>query len=84
LGEVNIPRIGELDWVVAGGESGEHYRPLDPQWAISLRDQSVNNGVAFHFKQWGTKRPKAAGRLLDGREWNEFPATPYNPQLIAA
>jgi len=79
LGEVNIPRIGELDWIIAGGESGQHYRPMDPQWVRSLRDQSVQNGVAFHFKQWGTNKTTAAGRLLDGREWNEFPATPYQP-----
>jgi len=77
LGEVNIPRIGELDWIIVGGESGPSFRPMEEAWARSLRDQSVQNGVAFHFKQWGTNKIDAAGRLLDGREWNEFPATPY-------
>ena len=77
LGEVNIPRISELDWIIVGGESGPSFRPMEEAWALSLRDQSVQNGVAFHFKQWGTNKIDAAGRLLDGREWNEFPATPY-------
>ena len=82
LGEVNIPRIGELDWIIAGGESGPNFRPMEADWLRSLRDQSVNNGVAFHFKQWGTNKPTAAGRLLDGREWNEFPPTPYQPAVL--
>jgi len=77
LGPVTIPRIAELNWIIVGGESGPRYRPMDPDWARSLRDQCVNTGVAFHFKQWGTNRSVLAGRLLDGREWNGFPATPY-------
>jgi protein gp37 len=60
-----------LDWVVCGGESGPGARPVDPDWVRSLRDQCQGASVAFFFKQWGGK--KAAGRLLDGREWNEFP-----------
>jgi protein gp37 len=44
------PRI---DWVVVGGESGNAARPMNPDWARSLRDQCAANGVAFHFKQWG-------------------------------
>lgn len=42
-----------LDWVIVGGESGPHARPMHPDWARSLRDQCVAAGVAFHFKQWG-------------------------------
>lgn len=78
-----------IDWIVAGGESGPGARPMHPDWARSLRDQCAAAGVAFHFKQWGEWEPgdgdtphgqqfykvgKArAGRLLDGREHNEFP-----------
>lgn len=99
-----------LHWVIVGGESGPHARPMHPDWARSLRDQCVAAGVAFHFKQWGEWAPipdntaamfsrvrrnicihgrmpsatdpgtpmarcgkKAAGRELDGREWNEYP-----------
>jgi protein gp37 len=63
----------KIDWVIAGGESGAAYRLSLPEWFRSLRDQCVSAGVAFHFKQWGGRTPKANGRVLDGREWNEFP-----------
>ncbi len=92
-----------VDWVIAGGESGHKARPMNPEWARSLRDQCHAANVAFHFKQWGHWRPDyanagsgrrrlsltdsrghpvtlvrlgkhAAGRDLDGRTWDEFPA----------
>ena len=102
-----------LDWVILGGESGPHARPMHPDWARSLRDQCHAAGVPFFFKQWGewlpkdqedncdvvvlsdagprmhnwTPKPfpqydalkvgkKAAGRILDGRTWDEFPKVP--------
>ncbi|XUM25080.1 DUF5131 family protein (plasmid) [Bradyrhizobium oligotrophicum S58] len=43
----------QLDWVIAGGESGPHARPMHPDWARSLRDQCRAAGVPFFFKQWG-------------------------------
>ena len=42
-----------LDWVVAGGESGQGARPMHPDWARSLRDQCAAAAVPFLFKQWG-------------------------------
>ena len=42
-----------LDWVICGGESGPHARPMHPNWARSLRDQCAAAGVPFFFKQWG-------------------------------
>lgn len=102
---LNALEIGKIDWVIVGGESGPHARPMHPQWARSLRDQCQAAGVAFHFKQWGEYlsaldaallglldgrqyQPHRwsdettsfrvgkhkSGRLLDGREWNEFPS----------
>ena len=62
---------GRIDWVIVGGESGHNARPMHPDWARSLKDQCESAGVPFLFKQWGKK---AAGRLLDGREWNGVPA----------
>ncbi len=126
LGPVHLlphpPKFGSLPalmdgihWVICGGESGPHARPMHPDWARNLRDQATDTGVSFFFKQWGewapsTAKPirgqytggdvyqrpnghlgnqgewwdgqaaamdrvgkKTAGRLLDGREWNEFP-----------
>ena len=59
--------------MLLGGESGPRARPMDADWVREVRDQCVENSVAFNFKRWGGLRPKARGRLLDGREWNEFP-----------
>lgn len=79
---------GCISWVIAGGESGPHARPPMIGWVRSLRNQCAAAGVPFHFKQWGEYTPddsgadhtamrrvgkKAAGALLDGREWREFP-----------
>jgi protein gp37 len=62
-----------LDWVVVGGESGPHARPMDPGWARSLRDQTRNSMAAFFLKQWGGRNPKSGGRELDGRTWDQYP-----------
>lgn len=51
-------RNRSLHWVIAGGESGGHARPMNPVWAQSLRDQCARDGVAFNFKQWGHWCPK--------------------------
>ncbi len=47
----------KIDWVIVGGESGKHARPMHPDWARSLRDQCVADGVPFFFKQWGEWLP---------------------------
>jgi protein gp37 len=62
-----------IDWVIAGGESGPGARPMDPAWVTEMRDQCERAGVAFFFKQWGGRTPKANGRQLDGRTWDEMP-----------
>jgi protein gp37 len=71
IGTVDLTGI---DWVIAGGESGPGARPLELAWVREVRDQCINQGVAFFFKQWGGLRPKSGGRELDGREWSEFPS----------
>ena len=69
----DLPLAG-IDWVIVGGESGRRPRAMEPDWVRSIRDQCVAAKVPFFFKQWGGRNKKAAGRLLDGREWNELPA----------
>ena len=64
-----------LDWVICGGESGPHARRIDKAWVRELRDRCQAERVAFLFKQWGGKHPKASGRELDGRVWDQFPAS---------
>lgn len=54
-----VPR--EIDWVIAGGESGASARPMHPQWVRSLRDQCSAEGVPFLFKQWGEWAPILSG-----------------------
>ncbi len=96
--------LARLDWVVCGGETSYGARPMNPDWARSVRDQCQAAGVKFFFKGWGAWRmcaletldlpelhttntvrhsmgwppmerlgKKRAGRILDGREWNEYP-----------
>lgn len=62
-----------IDWVIAGGESGPGARPMFESWATQIRDQCLEAGVAFFFKQWGGVNKKRTGRLLEGRTWDEMP-----------
>lgn len=62
-----------IDWVIAGGESGPRARPMDSAWVEDIRDQCARAEVAFFFKQWGGRTPKANGRVLEGRTWDEMP-----------
>lgn len=73
-----------VDWVIVGGESGPQARPMDAAWVRDIRDQCQASGVAFFFKQWGGFRPKSGGRVLDGREWSEFPEVIPNAFQVAA
>jgi protein gp37 len=73
LGPLDALDLAGVHWVIGGGESGPGYRPVDPAWARGLRDACAAAGVAFFWKQWGGPTPKAGGRLLDGREWSEYP-----------
>ena len=68
--------LESIDWVIVGGESGPKARPMDPNWALDIRDQCSDAGVAFFFKQWGGRTPKAHGRHLEGRTWDEMPTSP--------
>ena len=74
LGPLPDLDLRDIQWVIVGGESGRRARSMHPAWATAIRDQCVRTGVPFFFKQWGGKKRKAAGRLLDGREWNEIPS----------
>lgn len=73
LGPLTSLELSEIDWLIVGGESGRGHRPMDPAWVRDLRDRSVAAGVALFFKQWGGHTPKAGGRELDGRTWDEMP-----------
>ena len=68
----DLPLDG-IDWVIVGGESGVGARPISPDWVTNIRDQCVESGTAFFFKQWGGVNKKSAGRKLDDREWDQMP-----------
>lgn len=72
-GEAGLGGGPRLDWVIAGGESGSHARPVAPDWVRALRDQCQDAAVPYFFKQWGGPRPAAGGRELDGRTHDGFP-----------
>lgn len=82
LGPVELDKtsLRDIHWVIVGGESGPGARRMDPQWARDVRKQCKKHGVPFFFKQWGAFNPagdrvgkKAAGRILDGKTWDEMP-----------
>ncbi|MCE6988047.1 DUF5131 family protein [Dyadobacter sp. CY323] len=66
--------LSKIDWVIVGGESGFNPRPMRYEWVSEILDQCKRENVAFFFKQWGGKNKKAAGRLLDGRTYDEMPS----------
>jgi protein gp37 len=85
LGPLPSLDLTGIDWVIAGGESGHGARPASEEWVRDLRDHCLRAGgmarlaegtqrPAFFFKQWGGRTPKSHGRILDGREWSEYPA----------
>jgi len=73
LGPLPDLDLSHIDWVIVGGESGPGARLMDPAWVTDLRDQCLDAGVAFFFKQWGGVRKKKAGRLLEKRTWDQMP-----------
>ena len=62
-----------VNWVIVGGESGHGARPMDATWALDIRDQCFDAGVAFFFKQWGGPNKKRTGRMLENRTWDGLP-----------
>lgn len=64
-----------MDWVIVGGESGPGARPMMEEWVVDIRNQCVAADVPFFFKQWGGVNRKHAGRILQGRTWDQLPAS---------
>jgi len=73
LGPLPALPLDGIHWVIVGGESGPKARPMCPEWAVDIRDQCIAHQVPFFFKQWGGRQRTKAGRLLDGRTWDEWP-----------
>lgn len=80
LGPLPDLDVSSGDWVIVDGESGPRACPMNPAWVRDLRDRSNKAGVPFFFKQWGGVRKNAAGRLVDGRTWDEMPRLNPKPR----
>ena len=73
LGPLDDLPLDGIHWVIVGGESGPHARPMKPEWVDSILEQCKRKGVAFFFKQWGGVRKDLTGRMLRGRLYDEMP-----------
>ena len=73
LGPLPNLNLTGIHWVIVGGESGPGARPMQKEWVLAIQAQCQRAGVPFFFKQWGGVNKKKAGRLLEGRTWEEMP-----------
>jgi len=73
LEDLGMLDLAGISWVIVGGESGPHSRTMQPGWVEIIRLQCVEQNVPFFFKQWGGTRKKVAGRILNGRTYDEMP-----------
>jgi protein gp37 len=84
LGAIDLRGI---QWVIVGGESGPGFRPMDHAWARRVRDQCVQAGVPFFFKQSAARRTEIGTQLVeaDGSTtvWHQYPDEPAQPQRRA-
>lgn len=78
LGEIPL---GGIDWVIVGGESGPGARPMRQEWVEDILSQCRKAHVPFFFKQWGGVRKTRAGRMLNGRTYDEYPR--HSPRSLA-
>lgn len=74
LGPLPNLDLTEIHWVIVGGESGPRARPMEQDWVEDILDQCTAVAVPFFFKQWGGRTPKAGGRTLAARTYDEMPA----------
>ena len=74
LGALPDLDLSGIDWVIVGGESGPHARPMDESWVLDIRDQCAEADVPFFFKQWGGINKKKAGRRLQGKTHSAMPS----------
>jgi protein gp37 len=84
LGQLPEINLQGIDWVIVGGESGRNARPIKAEWVQDIREQCLAATVPFFFKQWGGFNKKKAGRMLDGRVWDQTPVMPeqYGNQKV--
>lgn len=83
LGPLPNMNLEGIDWVIVGGESGRNARSMSPEWVQEIREQCLVAEVPFFFKQWGGTNKKKAGRVLDGRVWDQVPEISEHPEVVS-
>lgn len=73
IGSIGTVDLFGIDWVIVGGESGPHSRKIEEEWVVEIRDQCLQMGIPFFFKQWGGWNKKKNGSLLQGINWKQMP-----------
>ena len=73
IGRLPNMNLQGIDWVIVGGESGRTPRPMNAEWVTEIKEQCEQSNTAFFFKQWGGTNKKKAGRILEGKTWDEMP-----------
>ena len=73
IGPLYNMNLKNIDWVIVGGESGRKARQMDELWVWDIKQQCIEQEVAFFFKQWGGINKKKAGRELAGMTYDEMP-----------
>lgn len=73
LSELPLLNLKNIDWVIVGGESGRTPRPIKEEWVVDIKEQCIQAGIAFYFKQWGGTNKKKAGKILQGKVYNAMP-----------
>ncbi len=83
IGSMGSVDLSGIDWIIVGGESGIHMqKPDNPrwmkqEWAREIRDQCVDQDVAFFYKQDSGPRTELRPWLVEadgGRwEWHQYP-----------
>lgn len=73
LGPLPSLDLSEIHWVIVGGESGPGHRPMNTLWVEDVQGRCAASNVSFFFKQWGGQTPKAGGRTLHDRTYDEMP-----------
>lgn len=72
LGPVILDKFAP-DWIIVGGESGPRARPMNLDWARSIKVQCDDLGRVFNFKQVGGRTSDKGGHLLDGAVYLDRP-----------
>jgi protein gp37 len=84
LGPLDDLPLAGIHWVIVGGESGPHARPMRAEWVDAIRRQCSDARVPFFFKQWGGTRKNLTGRQIGGRTYDEMPYIAQPPASLLA